>query len=144
MNYGHFAGRLGRDAELRSTPSGQSVANFALAVDAGWGDNKQTLWVDCAIWGERAEKLAPYLVKGKQVSVSGDLGLRTFEKRDKTAGASITLSVQRLTLQGGGNGEAATGPTSEQRAQVERAPAARAAAPAPAAATEDFNDDIPF
>lgn len=141
MNYGHFAGRLGRDAELRYTQDSKPVLNFSLAVDTGWGDKKETLWVDCALWGERGEKLQPHLVKGKQLTLSGDIGLRTFQKRDGSQGAALTVNVQRLTLQGGTSGEAAReGPTAEQRAEVERG----ASRPAPAAPDDEFNDDIPF
>lgn len=148
MHTGTFAGRLGRDAELKHTPDGKPVLNFALAVDTGFGDRKDTLWIDAAVWGERGEKLQPYLTKGKPVTVTGDIGLRTFARRDGSPGAALTLSVQRLTLQGGSNGQSAgdgQGPSPAQRAEVERSappPAAtRTAAPASA---EDFNDDIPF
>jgi single-strand DNA-binding protein len=145
MNYGHFAGRLGRDAELRATPSGQSVANFVIAVDTGWGDNKKTLWVDCALWGDRAEKLTQYLTKGKAVSVSGDVDLRTYEKKDGSGGASITCNVQRVTLQGGGSsGEPAAEaekPYDWNKARETARPTAPVAA---AAGAEPFNDDIPF
>jgi single-strand DNA-binding protein len=137
MNYGHFAGRLGRDAELRYTQDSKPVANFVLAVDTGWGDRKETLWIDCSLWGERAEKLQPHLVKGKQLTVSGDIGLRTFQKRDGSTGATITLNVQRLTLQGGG----------EQRPAAAPAPAApppQRPAPPPPSGGDPFNDDIPF
>lgn len=145
MNYGHFAGRLGRDAELRYTQDSKPVANFALAVDTGWGDRKETLWIDCSLWGERGEKLAPYLTKGKPLTVSGDLGLRTFEKRDGTVGASITLNVQRVTLQGAGSTDAPhQGPTAAQRAEVARSTPAPAAASRAPVAAGDFDDDIPF
>lgn len=135
MNYAHFAGRIGRDADLRHTQDGKAVLNFALAVDTGYGDRKETLWVDCALWGERGEKLAQYLTKGKAVTVSGDVGLRTFDKRDGSHGASLTCNVQRLTLQGGGEArQAAPAPAAE------RAPAQR---PLPAG-EPGFDDDIPF
>ena len=151
MNTGTFAGRLGRDASLNHTPDGKPVLNFALAVDVGFGDRKDTLWIDAAVWGERGEKLQPYLTKGKPVTVSGDIGLRTFARRDGSPGAALTLNVQRLTLQGGSNGGQhadGQGPTPEQRAEVERSPAqAPAARPAPAAAageSEFENAEIPF
>lgn len=105
MNQGQFAGHLGKDAELRSLQSGQLVVNFSVAVAVGFGDTKRTLWVSCALWGERAEKLAPYLTKGKAVTVSGDVDLKTYETRDGRAGAELTLNVQRVTLQGGGKQE---------------------------------------
>lgn len=138
MNTGMFAGRLGRDAELRSTDRSQ-VLNFSLAVDTGFGDNKKTLWVDCALWGERAPKLEQYLLKGKQVTVCGDVDLRTFEKRDGSQGVSMTCNVQRLTLQGGKEG--GSGERAEPREQRREAPAESGVA---AGSQPDFDDAIPF
>lgn len=133
MNIGTFAGRLGRDGEVRTTPSGKQVLNFSLAVDTfGGGDKKETLWVACAVWGERADKLAPFMAKGKQVTVSGDIGLRSYTTQSGEARAEITCNVQRLTLQGG--------PEKSER-PAERAPdAAQRSAPA----QDEFDDDIPF
>ena len=131
MNYGHFAGRLGRDAESRATPNGKSVCNFSIGVDTGWGENKKTLWVGCALWGERGEKLAQYLTKGTAVAVAGDIDIRTYQAKDGTTKAELTCNVQKVTLLGGG----------EQKAKVAKpAPAAQAVPVADA----DFNDDIPF
>lgn len=136
MNVGTFAGRLGRDADLRQGDTPQkSVCNFSVAVNVGWGEKKRTLWVGCAIWGERAEKLAQYLTKGSAVTVSGDVDLRTYEKKDKTQGAEITCNVQRLTLQGGGQERA------DDEAPQTLAEKSKGKAPA---SDEDFNDDIPF
>ena len=64
--------RLGRDAEVRTTSQGESVATLALAFSYGrkGSDGKRpTQWVDGALWGKRAEALAPYLLKGGLVSV---------------------------------------------------------------------------
>jgi single-strand DNA-binding protein len=144
VNTATFAGRLGRAAELRTTPGGQNVCGFSLAVDIGFGQDKKTLWVGCSLWGERAEKLAPYLTKGKPVTVSGDVALRTWDGRDGKAGAEITCNVQRITLQGAGAAE-------EEQPPAERRPAARQERapmqqqfPAGHRATADFDDDIPF
>jgi single-strand DNA-binding protein len=95
------AGKLGRDAELRTTQQGTRVLGFSLAVDVGFGQHKKTEWLDCAVWGDRAEKLAPYLLKGQSVTVIGEGGLRTWEKNGKN-GAAITVNVRELALQGGG------------------------------------------
>lgn len=88
-------GRLGRDAVTRYTQSGKSVTGFALAVDSGYGDNKQTLWFDCSAWGERWEKVAPYLVKGTQVMVQGELG-----KREHDGKTYDTVKVAEIKLVG--------------------------------------------
>lgn len=101
MNCCTFAGRLGRDAEVRHTQSGQSVTGFAIAVDeyAGKGE-RRTLWVDCSMWGERGEKLAAYLTKGAAVAVSGQVGIQTFDGRNGPQ-SKITLRVADVTLLGG-------------------------------------------
>jgi single-strand DNA-binding protein len=95
-------GRIGRDAEVRQTNNGTSVVNFPVAVDVGYGDNKATLWLDCSMFGKRAEGgLVQYLVKGAQVMVEGDINLRQYTKGDGTGGAAVTLNVQDLKLAGG-------------------------------------------
>lgn len=136
MNFGTFAGRLGRDGEVRATPSGKYVLNFSLAVDTFAGEKKETLWVSCALWGERAEKLAGFMTKGKQVTVAGDVGMRQYTTQAGEARAELTCNVQRLTLQGGG----------EARSDAPAAAPARPAPPATAApaAQAEFDDDIPF
>lgn len=142
MNTGTFAGYLGRDADLKDLPSGQTVCNFSVAVSTGWGDRKSTLWVSCALWGERGEKLSQYLTKGSAVTVSGDVDVRAYEGKDGSAKAEITCNVQRITLQGGGQRDGG-----EQR---ERAPARhQRSQPTQQASTatagdKDFDDDIPF
>ena len=56
-----IAGKLGKDAELRSTQNGDKLASFSVAVDDGYGQNKRTLWFDCTVFGKRGETLAPML-----------------------------------------------------------------------------------
>jgi single-strand DNA-binding protein len=77
-------GNLGRDAELKST-SGDAVLNFSLGVSESWkdksGDKKErTDWVNCAIWGKRAQGLAPHLKKGERILVRGKLRIDKVEK----------------------------------------------------------------
>ncbi|WP_339934550.1 single-stranded DNA-binding protein [Vreelandella glaciei] len=94
--------RIGRNAEVRKTGSGTSVAGFAAAVDVGFGEHKQTLWLDCSLWGKRAESgLIPYLVKGQQVFVSGEIGTRQFNKGDGSQGFAVTLKIAEIDLVGG-------------------------------------------
>ena len=64
--------RIGRDVELRYTQSGKAVCSIAGAYDVGYGDNKKTQWIDCALWEKRAESLAQYLVKGQECMVTLD------------------------------------------------------------------------
>jgi single-strand DNA-binding protein len=108
---------------------GEPVTGFSLAVDSGYGDKKQTLWLDCSAWGKRWEGVTPYLVKGAQVSVQGELGTREHEGK-----TYITVDVKEVKL--GGKGEAK--PESSASRQQRQAPTRE-----PSYADED-GDGIPF
>jgi single-strand DNA-binding protein len=128
MNNGSFAGYVGRNAELKDLPSGQKVLNFSLGVSIGFGDKKETLWVSCALWGERGEKLQQYIVKGTPVVVAGDVTVRAYAAKDGTPKAELVCNVQRLTLMGRSD------KGSQQAEQTEAKPAQAAI----------VDDDIPF
>lgn len=89
-------GRIGKDAVVRSTGNGDAVTGFSLAMDSGWGDKKQTLWFDCSGWGKRYEGAQPYLIKGAQVFVAGELG-----EREHDGKTYKTLRLSELQLIGG-------------------------------------------
>ena len=128
MNVLNAIGRVGRDAVTRHTHAGKSVTGWSLAVDHGWGDNKQTVWLDCSLWGDRGERLAQYITKGSQLGVTGEIGTR--EHDGKTY---VTLNVRDVTLVGGRgeSGGRAQSPTQRQAPQQ--------------SAGDDFPDDaIPF
>ena len=79
-----LVGNLGRDPEVRSTPSGQSVANFSLATTRRWKDRdgnrqEQTEWHQIVCWGRQAEVAGQYLTKGKQIYVEGRLQTRSWD-----------------------------------------------------------------
>jgi len=100
MNVWIFTGRVGRDAELRSTQSGEKVLGFTVANDVGFGDRKTTQWVDCSLWGKRAEALANYVKKGDKITVSGELKLEEFQRRDGSAGSKLSVRVAEIELGG--------------------------------------------
>lgn len=102
MNNWTIAGNLGGDAELRFTKGGTPVLGFSVGVDVYKGPNtdRETMWVDCSVWGDRAEALQQYLTKGTKVTVSGEAGLRTYLTKSGEPGGSITLKVDKVTLQG--------------------------------------------
>ena len=98
-------GRLGRDAELKTTTGGTKVLSFSIADDIGWGDKKRTQWIACALFGERAEKLAQYLTKGTLIEAHGVPSARAWKKKDGEPQASLELTVNEVKLHGGGNRE---------------------------------------
>lgn len=95
MNNCSFVGRVGRDSETRFTPGGKPVTSWSLAVDSGFGESKQTIWLDCSLWGERGEKLAEYIKKGSLLGVTGELGQREHEGK-----TYLKLNVRDVKLCG--------------------------------------------
>lgn len=94
-----IAGNVGRDAVLRRTNSGDAVLGFSLAVDMGKdksGSKRDSVWINCSIWGKRAESLERYITKGSKLVLSGRPGVNVYE-----GNGSLTLSVQELTFMGG-------------------------------------------
>ena len=90
-------GRIGRDAELRFTPSGDPVINLALACDygrKGQDGKRPTQWVDATLWGKQAEAMAPYLLKGQQVYFTmDDAHIETYAK---TGGGEPTNLIRMI------------------------------------------------
>ncbi|MDX1503186.1 MAG: single-stranded DNA-binding protein [Thermoanaerobaculia bacterium] len=89
VNKVFLIGNLGRDPEVRTTPSGQPVANFSLATNRRWRDRdgnrqEQTEWHNIVCWGRQAEVAGQYLSRGRQIFVEGRLQTRSWE--DKQSG----------------------------------------------------------
>lgn len=130
--------RLGRDAELRYTSNGDTVATLALAFTRRVKGEKLTQWVDGALWGKLAESLAPYLLKGGLVAVTlEDVHIETFTSQN---GDSHKLAGRVIDVELAGGGERTAAPAPRQ------APAPR---PAPATAPmgsgfDDLDSDVPF
>lgn len=99
MNNITVAGQLGRDAEVRFLPDGTPVCAFSVADSQG--RDKPTLWWSCSLFGKRAESLAPYLLKGQAVTVSGTVTERKWTDKDGAERKSMDVRVQDVALQGG-------------------------------------------
>lgn len=122
MNLFSFTGNLGKDAEVKYTPSGTAVCEFSVAVKSGYGEREKTNWVRCAMFGKKAEgQLPQYLKKGTQVAVSGELELQEWEGQNGK-GAALSVSVQNIDLIGGN-------PNNQQAPQQYAQPPAQQQAP---------------
>jgi len=103
-----IVGNLGRDPEMRYTPSGQAVTNFSLATSRNYNDSsgqqvKETIWFRVATWGKLAETCNQYLKSGKKVLVEGRLvpdlntgGPRIWNRQDGTPSASFEITAQTV------------------------------------------------
>lgn len=115
-----IAGNVGRDPEMRYTPSGQAVTSFSVAVNEAYTNNngekvKKTIWFRVSAWGKQAETCNQYVKKGQMVLVEGRLtsdpntgGPKIWTKQDGTAGASFEISASIVRFlssrQDGGEG----------------------------------------
>lgn len=117
-----IVGNLGRDPEMRYTPSGQAVTNFSVATNRQYTTSngekvKETVWFRVSAWGRQAETCNQYLNTGSQVLVEGRLtpdretgGPRVFTRNDGTTGASFEITAGRVVFlssrgdEGGGGG----------------------------------------
>lgn len=138
-------GNLGKDPEVRYTPSGLAVANITLATSESWKDKtsgemqERTEWHRIVFYQRLAEIAGEYLRKGSKVFVEGRLQTRKWQ--DKTTGQDkytteiIADNMQMLDSKGGSGNDA-----SYERPAATAATASAEAAPA----LDSFDDDIPF
>lgn len=136
MNVFSFTGNLGKDAETSDVGS-SVLTEFNVAVKSGYGDKAVTTWVRCNFWGDRGEAVAPYLLKGTQVGVVGELTNRPYNK-DGVEKYSLEVRVNDVTLLGKKDGS--TGSASQSSAR----PNEQKQAPSAPGNFDDFDDDIGF
>lgn len=105
MNKVFLLGNLGADAELKVTQGGQVVLKFSLATTEKWKNRndemqEKTNWHRCALWGKRAEALAPHLKKGSRLFVEGSVEYSSYEK-DGEKRYSTDIKVTNIEFAGG-------------------------------------------
>lgn len=118
-----IVGNLGKDPEMRYTPSGQAVTSFSVATSrqytSGNGEQvKETIWFRVSTWGKTAEVCNQYLKKGSKVLIEGRLtpdkttgGPRIFTRQDGTAGTSFEVTAATVRFLSS-RGENESGPVS--------------------------------
>ena len=135
-----FTGTVGRDAEVRTTPNGQTVLNVTVANNIGFGDRQQTIWIRVALWGKRAEgSLQNYLKKGQQVFVSGELSQREYQANDGSTKSSLELNASIIDLLGKRNEQGGGAQPPQPSYQSQQTTTTQ-----PNISTNDSYDDIPF
>ena len=85
MNKAILIGRLTRDPELRTTPTGRSVCQFSIAVNRTYtsaSGEREADFINCVVWDKQAENLARYQKKGNQIAVDGRIQTRNYDDKD--------------------------------------------------------------
>ena len=137
-----IVGNLGKDPEMRYTPSGQAVTSFSVASNRKYTSSNgeqvnETIWFRISAWGKQAEICNQYLKKGSKVLVEGRLtpdkntgGPRIWQKQDGSSGASFEVTAGTVRfLSTRADGDTGGGSISSDTGDMATAPA---------------EDDIPF
>ena len=143
INRVNISGNLTRDPELRQTASGTQVLSFGIAVNDRRKNNQTGEWedypnfVDCTMFGSRAEAVSRFLSKGSKVAIEGKLHYSSWE-RDGQKRSKLEVIVDELEFMSrNGNGDnGGNGGNARQQSKP---------APAPAPQTDSYDDDdLPF
>ena len=105
LNKVMIIGHLGRDPEMRYTPSGRPVSTFSVAVSRNWkssnGERRsETEWFKIVAWGRLAEICKEYLSKGQQVYIEGRLQTRQWEDKEGEKRTSVEVVANEMTMLG--------------------------------------------
>lgn len=147
--------RLGADAELKYSPSGDAVAELRLAYDVRVKSETRTQWITASLWGARAEKTAQYLTKGKQLYVVMESPY--VREWDNGQGYSVVSRIIDFKFAGGKEqGGQQDSPQQQYQAAPRREPKPAQQPPQPSPAQtyqshqqsspglDAYDDDIPF
>ncbi len=114
-----IVGHVGRDAEMRYTPTGVPVTSFSVAVNRRWtsanGEQQEkTTWFRVTCWRKLAETAAQYITKGKLLLVEGEVDVQAYTDREGAARGTLELTANTFKFLGGrgetGEGVAGGGP----------------------------------
>ena len=117
--------------ELRFLPDTTPVLQFSFALNSGYGAKKATTWLNCSLFGKRAETLAPMLNTGDRIGISGELTNRKYTDKQGVDKYRLELRLSDLTLLGT---KADTSATASQ----DNAPQASGMS------EQEFDESIPF
>ena len=147
-------GNLGRDPEVRYTPSGSAVCNVSVATTRNWKNREsgekqeETEWHRVVFYDRLAEIAGEYLKKGRPVYVEGRLKTRKWQDKEGKDTYTTEIIAEQMQLLGSREGMGGGGGGADDHGEGRGAPAPRAPASKPAAKSatgfDDMDDDIPF
>jgi single-strand DNA-binding protein len=141
-------GNLGRDPEVRYTPSGAAVCNVSIATSRSWKDKEsgerqeETEWHNAVFYGRQAEIAGEYLKKGRPVYIEGRLKTRKWQDKSGADRYTTEIIVESMQLLGGRE-DSAPAPAQRTHSQMKRGEQ-QAAKPKSNMGFDDMDDDIPF
>jgi len=122
-------------------PNATPVAQFSFALTSGYGDKQLTTWLRCSVFGKRAETLAPMLLKGTKIGITGELTNREYADKSGVTKQSLEVRVSDVTLLGK-KSESKDEHVTPQRQDMQSND--KGNAPSAPGNFDDFDEDIPF
>jgi len=124
LNKIQIIGNLGRDPEMRYTPSGRPVTTFPVAVSRSWNTpdgerHTETEWFNIVAWGNLAERCKQYLLKGRRVYIEGRLKTRRWEDKEGVSRVSLEIFAEDMIMLDDRRAEKASTPEEEISASEE-------------------------
>jgi single-strand DNA-binding protein len=144
-----LVGRLGKDPEVKYTPSGAPVAKFSLATDEVFKDRsgeqqKRTEWHNIVAWNKLAEICGEYLTKGKLVYIEGSIRSRQWEDQAGNKRTAYDIVAGRMQMLGSKADSDRAAAAAAAVPPAERAPVEKPPASEPPAESEITDEDVPF
>jgi len=102
-----IAGNVGKDSELKEY-NGIKVLSFSIASSKKVKGEEKTMWVNCTIWGDKAEKLKPYILKGSNLVCVGEGDVQSYINKDGNAVGSLQVNVKDFKFMGSAEKKAET------------------------------------
>jgi single-strand DNA-binding protein len=142
-------GRLGKDPEVKYTPSGAPMAKFSLATDEVFKDRsgeqqKRTEWHNIVAWNKLAEICGEYLTKGKQVYIEGSIRSRQWEDQAGNKRTAYDIVAREMKMLGSKADSDRAAAAVAAVPSAERAPVEKPPAPEPPSESEITDEDVPF
>lgn len=116
-------GRMAAEPELKTTPSGVSVAVFRLAVERNYapeGEKRQADFINCVAWRQTGEFITRYFAKGALLAVEGSIQTRSYEDKNGNKRTAVEVVVAQAYFCGGGERKETAQAPAQGRAEQER------------------------
>ena len=146
INRVNITGNLTRDPELRATAGGTQILSFGVAVNDRRKNPQTGAWedvpnfVDCIVFGSRAEAVSRFITKGSKVAIEGKLRYSAWENKEGQRRSKLEVIVDEIEFLSRANGQQVTSPAAEAAKVADTPSYSAPRAPEP----EMYDEDIPF
>lgn len=144
MRITELVGRLGADAEVKTSKNGGQFVTMRVASNEFFGGETVTTWVSVTWYGERAVRMAEYMKKGTQVIAVGKPKANIYTTKSGEPAIDETLYADSVDFVGGSSGNTASNTTVTDTGKFEKKESTKSSKPTPKVEVKNDTDDLPF